>query len=389
MKKLLALILAALMIATLSACSDKDEGNNDELKNYLQNDEVVDHVTLENGETFYFDTVDSVTVTITGYKGSDEKHPLSIPSQLAGKTVVAISTEAFKDCTGISTVTIPETVETIGNYAFRDCAALTEINIPATVKSIGVGAFYNCTAATKVTFASGSPISTIEMHTFNGCTSLASVTVPSHVKTVKAGAFYGCTALTEVSISDGVENIEHQAFQNCEALSKVTFAGDVVVGSQAFSGASDELEMIFGAEAQVWFLEKVDNKDDKNDDTLVSVIGYVCGSNVAAHAVTVPATVQGKNVVAIDKGAFENCAKISSVVISGSVKTIGEAAFKGCTALTEVTLVNGVETIGVDAFRGCTELTTVEAPETLKAIGENAFEGCAKLTNPPVVGAGA
>lgn len=379
MKKLLALILATLMIATLSACSDKDEGSGDELKNYLQNEEVVDHVTVGDGETFYFDTIDSVTVTITGYTGSDEKHPLSIPSQLAGKKVVAISEEAFKDCTSINSVIIPETVETIGNYAFAGCAALLEINIPATVKSVGVGAFYKCTSVTKVTYGEGSPINAIEMHTFNGCTSLATVTVPAHVKTVKAGAFYGCEALAEVTISDGVETVEHQAFQNCTALEKVTFLGDVTVGMQAFSGGSESLEMIYDAQAQVWFLENV-------DDTSVSVLQYVCGSDVAAHAVTVPATMQGKAVVKIGEGAFENCTKISSVVISRSVKTIGEAAFKGCTALAKVTLVEGVETIGNAAFQGCTELSEVEAPETLKAIGENAFEGCDKLANKPVVG---
>lgn len=239
MKKLLAFILAALMIASFAACS-KDEKEGEDLKDYLQNDEVVNFITNENGETFHFDLIDSETVKITGYDSPDAKHALVIPETLDGKTVVEIADEAFRTCNSIVSLTIPATVEKIGNYAFEGCELLTEINIPATVKSIGICAFKSCTAVTKVTFAEGSAIDTIEMHTFQECVALTSITVPAHIKTVKQGAFIGCSALAEIVIADGVEVIEKQAFQNCTALATLTLPASLTaIGDQAFSGSEN------------------------------------------------------------------------------------------------------------------------------------------------------
>lgn len=239
MKKLLALILAALMIATFAACS-KEEERNDDLKDYLQNDEVVNFVTNENGETFHFDLIDSETVVITKYTCGDAKHALVIPETLDGKSVVAIGEAAFRTCNAITSLTIPASVKTIGAYAFEGCELLTEINVPATVKSIGVGAFKSCTAVTKVTFAEGSTVNAIERFTFQGCSSLTTITVPAHIKTVKEGAFMGCSALAEITVANGVEVIEKQAFQNCKALAKVTLPDSLTeIGDQAFSGSEN------------------------------------------------------------------------------------------------------------------------------------------------------
>ena len=239
MKKLLALILAMLMVATFAACSDEEETVED-LKDYLQNDEVVDVITNENGETYYFDLIDSETVVITKYTCGDDKHALVIPETLDGKTVVAIGEAAFRTCNAITSVTIPATVETIGKYAFEGCQLLTELTIPATVKSIGAGAFGGCTGITAITYAEGSAISEIDSFTFQGCTALASFTVPAHVKTVKQGAFIGCSALATITVSEGVETIEAQAFQNCKALATLTIPATVTtVGAQAFSGSEN------------------------------------------------------------------------------------------------------------------------------------------------------
>lgn len=237
MKKLLALILAALMVATFAACSKEDEDKED-LKDYLQKDEVVDFVTNEKGETFYFDMIDSETVKITKYECGDDKHALVIPETLDGKTVVEIAEAAFRTCNAITSISIPATVKTIGDYAFEGCQLLTEINIPATVKTIGKSAFGGCTGVTAVSFAEGSTVSVIESLTFQGCTSLASVTIPAHVKTVKQGAFIGCAALETVTVANGVEVIEAQAFQNCTALATLTLPDSLTaIGDQAFSGS--------------------------------------------------------------------------------------------------------------------------------------------------------
>ena len=53
-------------------------------------------------------------------------------------------TRAFKDCSHITSVTIPNSLIGIDAYAFYGCSGLTSITIPNNVISIGEYAFSNC-----------------------------------------------------------------------------------------------------------------------------------------------------------------------------------------------------------------------------------------------------
>ena len=236
MEKLLALTLALLMAVSLVACGDDDQERED-LKNYLQNEEVINFVTLESGETYYFDQVDSETVTITSYKCSNEKHALVIPDQLNGKTVVGISDQAFKANNDITSITIPATVTEIGDFVFAECAQVTEVTIPASVTSLGKYIFTNCTALETVTIES-TKIEEIKEFSFYGCTALTEITIPANIKKVGTAAFLGCKNVTSVEVKSGVEVIGQQAFQNCTALASLKLPASLVeIGKQAFSGA--------------------------------------------------------------------------------------------------------------------------------------------------------
>jgi hypothetical protein len=48
------------------------------------------------------------------------------------------------DCSGLTSVTIPNSVTSIGNKAFWECTSLTSVTIPDSVTSIGDYAFYLC-----------------------------------------------------------------------------------------------------------------------------------------------------------------------------------------------------------------------------------------------------
>ena len=73
---------------------------------------------------------------------------ITIPSEIIYLNevhkVAAIDYQAFKDCTGLKSVGIPNTVTSIGNYAFQGCTGLSFITIPNSIKSIGEYAFYKC-----------------------------------------------------------------------------------------------------------------------------------------------------------------------------------------------------------------------------------------------------
>ena len=66
-------------------------------------------------------------------------------------SVTSIGQSAFKDCTGLTSVTIPNSVTSIGYAAFWVCSGLTSVTIGNSVKSIGGDAFYSCSGLTSVT----------------------------------------------------------------------------------------------------------------------------------------------------------------------------------------------------------------------------------------------
>ena len=59
-------------------------------------------------------------------------------------SVTSIGSYAFDNCSGLTSVTIPNSVTSIGSYAFYDCYSLTSITIPNSVTSIGISAFSGC-----------------------------------------------------------------------------------------------------------------------------------------------------------------------------------------------------------------------------------------------------
>ena len=61
--------------------------------------------------------------------------------------------EAFRGCTGLTSIVIPEGITSIGSSAFSGCTGLTSITISASVTSIRPAVFDGCTNLTSVTFA--------------------------------------------------------------------------------------------------------------------------------------------------------------------------------------------------------------------------------------------
>ena len=75
-------------------------------------------------------------------------------------------------------------------YAFRGCSGLTSVTIPNSVTTIGYDAFNNCSGLTSV--AIGNSVITIMQDAFSGCTGLTSVTIPNSVKSIGSYAFKDC-----------------------------------------------------------------------------------------------------------------------------------------------------------------------------------------------------
>ena len=69
---------------------------------------------------------------------------------IIGDGATTIGEAAFKDCSNLTSVTIPNSVTTIGRHAFDECTNLQKVNIGNSVKTIGIAAFNNCTSITQI-----------------------------------------------------------------------------------------------------------------------------------------------------------------------------------------------------------------------------------------------
>jgi hypothetical protein len=115
--------------------------------------------------------------------------------------------------------TIPNGVTNIGESAFMDCTGLTSVTIPNSVTRIegayNGGAFYGCTGLTKIAIPDS--VITIGNLAFSECTSLTSIILGSGIKSM--GCEFGNGKGYDIGSGDG-------AFQMCTKLTSAYFLGN-------------------------------------------------------------------------------------------------------------------------------------------------------------------
>ncbi len=383
----------------------------------------------EYNEGFYTYTVSNGKATITDVDTSISGS-ITIPLTLGGYTVTSIGWGAFEDCTGLTSVTIPNNVASIGSYAFSGCTGLTNVTIGNGVTRIGWSAFEDCTGLKGVyisdiavwcnmDFGSSSAnplyyaknlylngelvtdlvipdsVTSIGDYAFRGCTGLTNITIPDSVTSIGADAFSSCTGLTSVTIPDSVTSIGNYAFAYCTGLKSVTIGNSVTsignyafsnctgltsvtipnsvtsIGSSAFSGCTG-LKGVYIGDIAAWC-----NIDFGN--AYANPLYYA--KNLYLNGELVTNLVIPDGVTSIGDDAFAYYTGLISVTIPDSITSIGDDAFAHCTGLTSVTIGNGVTSIGDDAFYGCDSLTSITIPDSVTGIGAYAFCGCTGLTS--------
>ena len=248
--------------------------------------------------------------------------------------MTSIGNGAFQNCSGLTSVDIPNSVTSIGKWAFQYCRGLTSVTIPNSVTSIGISAFNDCSGLTSVYIdcttigywfrdnrrikevSIGENVTSIEDDAFNGCSGLTSVTIPKSVTSIGNGAFDGCSGLTSVTIGNSVKSIGYSAFEGCSGLTSVTIPKSVTsIGEKAF-------------------------KDNYLTSIIVESGNTVYDSRDSCNAI-------------IETASNTLIAGCNNSIIPNSVITIGDYAFYGCGNLASVTIPNSVTSIGNRAFYGC------------------------------------
>ena len=173
------------------------------------------------------------------FRGCSGLTSITIPN-----SVTSIGNYAFYRCDSLTSITIPDGVTSIGDYAFQYCSSLTSIEIPDSVTSIGQSAFAYCSSLTSIKIPNG--VTWIGSGEFQYCSSLTSIEIPDSVTSIGSSAFSGCSSLESITIPDSVTSIGIFAFSGCSSLESITIPDSVTsIGSSAFSGCSSLTSMTF------------------------------------------------------------------------------------------------------------------------------------------------
>ena len=302
----------------------------------------------------YYDITDGNNVAVT-HKGLYDSYsgavviPSSVEYNGQNYSVTSIGDYAFRNCSKLTSITIPNSVTSIGYDAFGSCSGLTYIIIPNSVTSIGYDAFEGCSGLTSIYVGSNNSVydsrnhcnAIIETSSNTLILGCKNTVIPNSVTSIGEEAFEHCSGLTSVTIGSGVKSIGSRAFYGCTGLTSVIIPESVIsIGNWAFSECRN------------------------------------------LKSITIP-----NSVTSIGGYAFEKCQSLTSVTIGNSVTSIGSWAFSGCYELKSVTIGSGVKSIESNAFRDCYDLTSVtclaeNVPTTGIYVFEHVHQGTATLYVP-------
>ena len=278
-------------------------------------------------------------------------------------------------------ITVPDGTVGIANYAFYQCLTITSISLPNSLRSIGRAAFYQCSKLKTV--ALPETLEIIEDYTFYRCDRLQGISLPPMLRSIGRSAFYKCgtvydegdvdTADDTLVIPTSVEYIGQYAFYGCgyksttttmDGQNVTTIKGiDVIIMGDGVKTIEPYAFYGFVSLKRIVIGNGVEKIGEK--------AFYKCES---LEEVTF-----GTSLTEIGNRAFYKCDSLKAIHLPSSVTRIAEYAFYKCTSVMTVTLGNNVTSIGNHAFYGNSSLTSVVFPSSLKSIGRQAFRGCTSL----------
>jgi len=376
--------------------------------------------------------------SVTGI-GTCTDTEIVIPSTYEGLPVTSIGQSAFKNCSSLTEIVIPNGVTSIGWNAFYWCENLTNVNIPEGIAYIGGNAFNACLNLTEVVLPSS--LITIEGCVFSG-TKLADIVIPENVEYIGWGAFPNTITNIEVSekngyyssvdgnlynknkttlvqyassktetefiIPDSVTNILPGAFLFCYNLERVVIPNSVTNMEQNtfLKYYSLTIYCEVAEKPNGWSNQWTDCPvvwDCNNNDVVdTSLIYYTLSENGTYYTLTgyggketslvIPSTYKDLPVTSIGDYAFWGCDNLTEIVIPDSVTWIGKKVFNGCSLTNIIVGENNANYSSLDGNlynKNQTELilyarekieTSFTIPNSVTSIGESAFSECSNLT---------
>lgn len=257
--------------------------------------------------------------------------------------------------------------EPVRKFVINNNKNITHIEVPDGITEINRLAFYGCEKLESAVIPDS--VETIGENAFNSCKSLKSITIPDSVKVIDSYAF-SKSGLEEITLPDNGVEVYNYAFSGCEDLESITIPDSTkFVAHNDIGGIIDEC-----------MIGTFQNCKKLTSIVLPDGIAYIIEAFDGCESlvdVTIPDGVRR-----IEDYAFSDCKSLESVTLPDSVELIFPYAFAGCESLTSINIPDSVRHIYPNAFADCTSLESLILPDGggIRGVGDGAFKGCEALT---------
>lgn len=333
---------------------------------------------------------------------------LVIPESFEGVEITEISEKAFKNCTEITSLVVPNTIKTIGNGAFNGCIKLKSITLPFVGKtrtSKGKEGVFGYPFGTS-SYTGGNAVS---QYYTDAMANRYTTYIPATLKEVKItdatglsdGAFYNMEQLKKIELNDGILGMGIYCFCRCKSIEELSLMGVNKIEKYTFQECESLKKVSFGKEVTSIEL-----------DAFCDCISLTQINSEVEGVFNIP-----NNVKTIENSAFSGCVKVKTISLPfvGNSRTIPNVNVKGGTfgcifgtkeyvGSTECTqrygssygsnanyyipsglkeiIITDANGIGYGAFMNISMIDSLKINKTAQEIvGEKAFENCSAEPN--------